>query len=461
MTGHEDPRDREVFLSPGDLVAGKYIVDSVIGMGAAGYVVAAHHPELRQRVAVKLLRASRAGHPSMAERMMREARAVVGMQSEHVVRVMDVGRDKAGLPFLVMEHLQGFDLSEVLKQRKKLPIEEAVDYVLQACDAIAEAHARGIVHRDLKPGNLFLTKRIDGSPLVKVLDFGISKATSLEPQDMELSLTETAAILGSPTYMSPEQVRSAKRVDHRTDIWALGVILFKLVGGDAPFVAETFSALCAAIIADSPGRLRDLTPEVPEGLERAVQKCLEKDPLKRWNSIAELAEAIAPYGSDRGRASIQRIVRAVPAPAASGDAFDPSEDVVPPRVQLPSTLLQGAHEAHEASLQGVAGPQPKPRRGLFIAGFVGIALVTAGGVVVYKMSAPRPPKVEAAAQPPPPQTATTTAAPAASSSPPPAALEPSAKPSATSTAKKPPKPAAVPPRPTGGSSYGSALDDRK
>jgi serine/threonine-protein kinase len=446
----EEQKDREIFPAPGDLVAGKYIVDGVIGMGAAGYVVAAHHPELRQRVAVKLLRASRAGHPSMAERMMREARAVVGMQSEHVVRVMDVGRDRSGLPYLVMEHLEGSDLSEVLKKRRKLPVEEAVDYVLQACDAIAEAHARGIVHRDLKPGNLFLTRRVDGSPLVKVLDFGISKATGLEPHDMELSLTETAAILGSPTYMSPEQVRSAKKVDHRTDIWALGVILFKLIGGDAPFVAETFSALCAAIYADSPARLRDLTPEVPEGLERAILRCLEKEQDKRFGSIAELAEAIAPYGSDRGRASIQRIVRGVPAPAPSGNAFDPSEDVVPARVQLPSTMVL------EGSFPGVVTHKPKPRRGLFVVGFVAIALASGGAVVLYKMQ-PRP-KVETAQPPPEPTIPVTTTSAAAAPAPPPSTA-PSA--SASVAPPKPKKPATLVPRPTGTSTYGSALDDRK
>jgi len=291
---------------PGSRFAGKYVIERELGAGAVGVVYSATHEELRQRVAIKLLREEA---PVPSERMLREARAAVALQSEHVVRVMDVGRDE-GRVFLVMEQLEGADLASVLRARGRLPVSEAVDYVLHACAGVAEAHARGIVHRDLKPSNLFLTKRADGSPLVKVLDFGISKTS--EGDDLEGSLTGTSDILGSPLYMSPEQVRGAKNVDHRTDVWSLGVILFRLLSGKAPFGGsgvKSVSAALASVVGDEPQPLRELEPGVPRDLEAAVMRCLEKSPDARFASVAELATALAPFGTDEGRAAVVRLVR--------------------------------------------------------------------------------------------------------------------------------------------------------
>ncbi|HEY3817826.1 MAG TPA: serine/threonine-protein kinase [Polyangiaceae bacterium] len=290
---------------PGTLFADKYVIESRLGGGAAGVVLSAMHKELRQRVAIKVLRDS---GPVSSERMIREARAAIALHSEHVVRVMDVGR-AGGSVFLVMEQLEGSDLASVLKKRGPLPIAEAVDYVLQACAGIAEAHARGVVHRDLKPSNLFLTKRADGSPLVKVLDFGISKSSEAE-QEMETSLTGPADVLGSPMYMSPEQVRGAKGVDHRTDIWALGVIVFRLASGKAPFGAGmTVGSALASVVADEPASLREVLPDAPKELEAIVTRCLEKMPGERFATVAELAAALAPFGTDDGRAAVVRLVR--------------------------------------------------------------------------------------------------------------------------------------------------------
>jgi eukaryotic-like serine/threonine-protein kinase len=289
---------------PGEVFAEKYVIESRLGQGAAGVVFSATHQELRQRVALKVLRitGSVAG-----ERMIREARASITLQSEHVVRVMDVGRHR-GSVFLVMEQLEGADLGSLLRARGHFPVAEAVDYVLQACAGVAEAHARGFVHRDLKPSNLFVARRADGSPLVKVLDFGISKSS--DDADAEVSLTGPAESLGTPLYMSPEQVRVARNVDHRTDIWALGVILFRLLTGKAPFGGGMgASAALAAVVSDEPASLRELLPDVPPELERIVQSCLVKAPEGRLGSVADLAARLAPFGTEDGRASVVRLIR--------------------------------------------------------------------------------------------------------------------------------------------------------
>ena len=233
---------------PGEMVGGKFIVERVLGIGGMGVVVAARHMQLGQSVAIKFLRRSAATSPESVNRFLREARASVGLQSAHVVRVMDVGTLDDGLPFMVMEHLNGTDLGQSLEMRGVLPVAEAVDCLVQAMDAVAEAHSLGIVHRDLKPSNLFLTARTDGSPLVKVLDFGISKGVDTGGQRVDL--TSTSMVLGSPLYMSPEQVRSTKSVDTRTDVWALGVILYELVAGVPPFEAETVTGLVGSSRVD-------------------------------------------------------------------------------------------------------------------------------------------------------------------------------------------------------------------
>jgi serine/threonine-protein kinase len=299
---------------PGSRIAGKYVVERELGAGAVGIVYSATHEELRQRVAIKLLREAA---PVASLRMLHEARATVALQSDHVVRVMDVGRDD-GRVFLVMEQLEGSDLASLLRARGRLPAAEAVDYVLQACAGVAEAHARGIVHRDLKPSNLFLTHRADGSPLVKVLDFGVSKSSDPgEPNEpgernvLEGSLTGTFELLGSPLYMSPEQVRGAKNVDHRTDIWSLGVILFRLLSGQPPLggAATSVSGALASVVGDEAARLRELVPDVPRELEAVVNHCLAKSPGERFASVAELATALAPFGTQDGRAAVVRLVR--------------------------------------------------------------------------------------------------------------------------------------------------------
>jgi serine/threonine protein kinase len=309
-TGH----DLEGFPRVGDVVAGKYEVERILGVGGMGIVVAARHKQLQELVAIKLLHPDSAMDGEAVARLLREARATISVKSEHVVRVHDVGTLDSGSPYILMEYLTGVDLSELVRTNGFLPVADAVDYVLQAGEAIAEAHARGIVHRDLKPSNLFLSRRPDGSPLVKVLDFGISKALVMEDSGpggtaAQISLTATKAVFGSPMYMSPEQVRSAKRVDERTDIWALGVILHELLTAASPFSGETMPGVLASISADEPEPLRRRRPDAPPEIELAIACALVKDPNERTQSVLALGRMLAPFASADGKLSLERIER--------------------------------------------------------------------------------------------------------------------------------------------------------
>jgi eukaryotic-like serine/threonine-protein kinase len=327
--GPTEPEIEEGIPRPGYVIAKKYRVERVIGRGGMGVVVAAEHITLRQRVAVKFLLPAailRAGAP---ERFLREARSAVAIQSEHVARVIDVGTLTNGAPYMVMEYLTGTDLGEVLRARGPLPVDEAIDYVLQASEALAEAHALGIIHRDLKPANLFLTTRPDGSSLVKVLDFGLSKATRPDASGaMDLSLTASNTLLGSPHYMSPEQVRSLKTIDARTDIWALGVILFQLLTARRPFDEDSLGGLFIMIGADPPAALRSFRGDLPLALEALINRCLEKEPSARVQTVAELARGLLPFAAPGSRVSVERILRVM-----SDDTPLPAP---PPRLSSPS-----------------------------------------------------------------------------------------------------------------------------
>jgi eukaryotic-like serine/threonine-protein kinase len=339
----------------GEVVGGKFVIERVLGVGGMGVVVAAHHNHLDKTVAIKFLRRDAAKDELAVSRFLREARAVTVLQSEHVVRVMDAGRLDDGLPYLVMEYLSGLDLDQMLAQRGQLPLEEAVEYLLQSMEAVADAHAAGIVHRDLKPSNLFVTMRADGSPLVKVLDFGISKAFDTTGAN-QVSLTATSMTLGSPLYMSPEQVRSSKTVDARTDIWALGIIAYELLAGVQPFEAETVTGLCAKIVADEPPPLRSIRPDVPPGFEAVVLRCLEKNPAARYPSVVDLAAALRPFASPEGLASVARITR-------TGGGLKPTLASAAGRVSSTDARSSTPHDSTVGYAETVASWQSAERRG--------------------------------------------------------------------------------------------------
>src|SRR5215472_1639402 len=294
----------------GEVLGGKYRIEQILGSGGMGFVMLATHLELEQPVAVKLLLPHVAQNAETVTRFLREAKAAIRIRSQHVVRVLDVGRLDSGAPFMVMEYLEGADLASMLAKTGPLPITVAVDYVLQACEAIAEAHTRNIVHRDLKPGNLFLTRMPGGAPCIKVLDFGISKVGGSD-NARDSGLTSTTMILGTPSFMSPEQMRSTRDVDARADIWSLGAILYALLSGAPPYVGESTADVCAKIIRDPPPPLRAARTDVPEAIEATVNRCLEKTPDKRFANVAELAKALVPFGSPDAQSLYARIASIV------------------------------------------------------------------------------------------------------------------------------------------------------
>ncbi|MEO7731433.1 MAG: serine/threonine-protein kinase [Kofleriaceae bacterium] len=285
----------------GDVLAGKYRVDKILGIGGMGMVVAATHLELDQRVALKFMLPGSIESSDSAARFLREARAAGRLNSDHVCRVMDVGRFETGVPYIVMEYLQGENLAALLRRRGPLRVSEAVDFILQGIEGLAEAHAHGIIHRDLKPDNLFLHKRNDGGSLVKVLDFGISKLSSGGHS------TKTGDIMGSPAYMAPEQMESTRSVDHRADVWSLGVVLYQLVVGKAPFTGDTLPLLCLHVVNDAPKSMSAIRGDLPDGFEAVVMKCLEKEPGDRYGDVGLLAKALAPFGPKNATTSASRI----------------------------------------------------------------------------------------------------------------------------------------------------------
>lgn len=296
----------------GTLVAGKYRIDHLLGEGGMGLVYAATHLDLARRVALKLIRRELMATESVAERFLREARAAARIQSEHVGRVLDVGRLETGEPYIVMEYLEGQDLALHLQRLGPFTWSLAVDLISEACEAIAEAHHHRIVHRDLKPENLFLVKQIDGALSVKVLDFGISKQLG----DGHQVLTSPSTAIGSPQYMAPEQME-AKDVDVRADVWALGAILYEMVTGKRAFGGETLAQVCVQVLSGAVTPVRSLVPALPAPLALAIETCLRPDRAERFANVAAFSAAVAPFGTERAKRSSQRVHAVLGYPVAS------------------------------------------------------------------------------------------------------------------------------------------------
>jgi serine/threonine-protein kinase len=313
----------------GETIGGKYVVEGTCGRGGLAVVLSATHIGLDRRVAIKMLLPEWTGDADVIERFLREGRAATRIKSEHVVRVFDVGTLDGGAPYLVLEYLEGSNLDEVVAQWGPLPVATAIDWVMQASEAIAEAHAYGIIHRDLKPANLFLTRRADGSACVKVIDFGLSKLTDPRLSDGGVKLTRPTDVMGSPHYMAPEQLRATCDADARADLWALGAVLHELMVGQPPFRGETMPEICATVLTQPPARVSSLRPDVPPPVEQAILRCLEKAPEARFATVAELAKAIAPFGSVVAQASRERIERVL----ETGGR--PSEISLPPPTGAP------------------------------------------------------------------------------------------------------------------------------
>jgi serine/threonine-protein kinase len=432
----------------GQTLAGKYRVERVLGKGGMGLVVEARHIKLDEPVAIKLLRPAMMEVDGMVARFVREARAASKIKSEHVVRVTDVDILPDGVPYMVMELLSGSDFFDLRTQQGKLGVAEVVGWVVQACDAVAEAHALGIVHRDLKPSNLFLHRRGDGKDIVKVLDFGLSKVDA--PGEMET--TRTGQVLGSPKYMSPEQMLSMHDVDGRSDIWSLGVILYELCTGQAPFAGDTTPRVCAQVLNAEPPPPSTLRPDLPDGLDAIILRCLRKERAQRFPNIGELVAAIVPFGSpdlvSRSPRLTQKIsssqIRAV-TPASPPEQLAADDK--------PTAILGQGRGA--PPLEGAAAPAPPARApslrvrvaavltGVAILATVGVSIVRTSGVAAPSATASMPPS------PPSPPPPATTAVPLKGA--PEGAPAPSTKPAlnADDLPDTPPTPSVVPGAMTG------------
>jgi serine/threonine-protein kinase len=393
----------------GDVLAEKYEVTRILGQGGMGVVVAARHRELDKLVALKFMHEEVAQNEQAIDRFLREARAAARLQNEHVGRVLDVGRMQGGIPYIVMEYLEGRDLSEVQAERGQMDVADVCEYVLQACEAMAEAHAQGIIHRDLKPQNLFLTTRQDGRPLVKVLDFGISKATFAN------AATATHATMGSPAYMSPEQMKSAKSVDPRADIWSLGIILYQLLSNTLPFYGETITETMLKVLSDPLPSLASVRPGLPPALVAAIEKCLQKDRDQRFDNVAELAHELTPFAPERARAAMSLIERVMSSAGASQPARRFEDDDVVPSVStaapgvaptVPPTAAPQPYKNVQTTL-GTAAAQsldiaPRARSGggkKWMLALFAVGIVGAVGITIAVMSSGGGAKSAAAPQP--------------------------------------------------------------
>ncbi len=344
----------------GDVLAGKYRIERVLGRGGMGVVLEATHLLLEERVAVKLMLPEVLADQRVHARFFREAQLLARVRSEHVVRVRDIGELDTGEPYIVMEYLEGESLEERLEQVERLPSREVVDLVLEACEGLASAHRAGVIHRDIKPSNLFVTRAADGTPCLKLLDFGISKGAAAH-DSTDPSLTSTQVSMGSPLNMSPEQMRSARDVDHRTDIWSLGVVLYRSLSGVHPFEAQSLMELCALVLESEPVVLTERVAALEPGLAEVIERCLKKAPEERFANVAELASALRPFASDEAATAAERCHRIL-------FGADSTEPVRPPEVE-PSVAVTSTSFERNRSV-----PIPSRRRSGWVLGGV-VALV--------------------------------------------------------------------------------------
>lgn len=351
---------------PGETLAGTYRIERVLGEGGMGVVLLGRHLRLDKQVAIKLLRRE-AVRALGAPRFVQEARIAAKLKGDHVARVYDVD-EVDGTPYLVMEYLEGSTLAGELDRQGPFSVERAVDTVLEACEALAEAHSLGIVHRDIKLENLFLSRSPDGTSRLKLLDFGVSKVLGAD------SLTRTAALVGSPVYMAPEQLESSKDVDSRADIWSLGVVFYELLSGKQPFGGDTLPQLCVSIREHEAPSLVGIRPDVPAELDRVVQRCLAKRRQDRYPSVADLVVDLAPFASAKTQGSVESARRLVRAAAATVDFADSSPGVESVRTQAPARTPSST----VAATISIAKPEPNRRRWL---GAV-LAVVAIAGLVV-------------------------------------------------------------------------------
>ncbi len=386
-------------LEPGSVLAGKFRVERMLGRGGMGTVVAATHLQLETVFALKFIKPELASRPGLIDRFLREAKASAQLRGDHICRVFDVSTID-GIPYLVMELLEGTDLAKLLAKEGMLTAARACNYVLQACAGVAVAHAAGIVHRDIKPGNLFVTNGPGGVDAIKVLDFGLAKV-SLGDDDEQTHAGKH--LLGSPAYMAPEQIRTPHEVDPRTDVWALGVVLYELITGKHPFVGKNLSQLVEQIETAPAPELFGVPPE----LDQTIRRCLAKEPARRFRDVGELAKAVAPIGATAARTL----------PSVISHVLDTSR-VITPETDKPTGVATVVDKPVAVDSEPPTDPRPTPSaattldaatgvvanksrwrspRVLWLAGGAGAVAATVAIVVAVQRGQPPP----ASAAPPP------------------------------------------------------------
>jgi serine/threonine protein kinase len=386
-------RARMDSFAPGMLIAEKYVVERVLGEGGIGVVVAAKHVDLGQTVAIKYLRPQAlTGGGNAADRFLREARLAAKIRSDHVVHVYDVGRLPDGSPYMVMEYLAGTDLGRLLLANGPLPLDRAIDYVLQTCEALAEAHVAGVVHRDLKPDNLFVTTANAGKSVVKILDFGISKLSAKRTTEHRLdALTEPDDRFGTPVYMSPEQLRASRDVDARSDVWAVGVVLYELLTGCLPFDGDGLPELCTAILTLPPVPLTKHRPYLPDTLQTVIERCLRKEPEERFQNVAELAQELRLFATPAAQERIDHVINVIreagepigaptPPPGAVSSTPPPHQATTLGPAETRVLLTTGSAAASWRGVLREVSASRWTRRRLLIAGTALLALVALIGV---------------------------------------------------------------------------------
>jgi serine/threonine protein kinase len=384
----DDEPETELPVPVGELLGGKYSVEATFAEGGMGIVCLGRHVQLDQPVAIKFLRRALAGRPAIAQRFLNEARALAALRSEHVVRVMDVGQLDSGRPYLVMEHLDGVHLEALLEREGALSVETAIAYVLQVCEPLAEAHALGIVHRDLKPENLFLWSGGPAKDTIKVLDFGLAKQLG----SAALGVTGPQDSLGSPGYMSPEQITTPQSVDARSDIWSLGVVLYRLLTNALPFGGDSLVEVLSHILNATPLPLAQLKPGLDAELHAIVARCLAKDPAARYETMTEVAEALEGYLANRARLALPSESEAVAAPPSASSS---STSKRAKKVRIP-----GVHSRLPAFLAVLVALLAAA---VYIGdrtGRIRVRSLSDGWLTVARLSADSPPRAQSPAEPP-------------------------------------------------------------
>jgi len=303
------PSANDAFLpaQPGEILSGRYRIEREIATGGMGVVMAAQDLQSGTTVAIKILKPEVCRELDSVARFVREARITASLSNEHIAHVHDVGTLRTGEPFMVLEYLEGQDLGDIVDTHGALPTKDAVDFTMQTLEALAEAHSVGIIHRDIKPPNLFVASQPDGTFSIKVLDFGISKGLGLDGR-ADGAITKTSQLVGSPGYMSPEQLHNPREVDPRTDIWSVGVVLDELLTSERLFEGETMGQTMANILSRPIRPVRTRRPDVHEGLERIIMGCLERDVTRRFKDVGQLADALCQFASPRGQKCLANIL---------------------------------------------------------------------------------------------------------------------------------------------------------